>query len=110
MVRNPFSDEAKKKVLLWSDRHCCLCEKSCGVDIVVAHLNEPEDNSLDNAIPLCYDCHGKIGRYNPDHPIGTKYKIEELKTRREQIYEKYTSHLVPPINLKLGKIIEENKY
>jgi len=108
MARKPFSDDVKKKVLLWSDRHCCLCEKSCDVDIVVAHLDDPEDDSIDNAIPLCHDCHGKIGRYNPDHPIGTKYKIEELKTRREQIYEKNTSHLVPPIHLELGRIYEEN--
>ena len=108
MARKPFSEDIKKKVLLWSDRHCCLCGKPCGVDIEVAHLDNPQDNSLDNAIPLCYDCHGKSKRYDPDHPIGTKYKIEELKIRREQIFEKYTSHLVPPIHLELGRIYEEN--
>ena len=85
MPRNPFDDEIKKKVLLWSDRHCGLCDKTCGVDIVVVHFDDPEDNSLDNAIPLCYDCHGKIGRYNPEHPLGTKYKIKELKAKLGEI-------------------------
>lgn len=35
--------------------------------------------------------------YNLKHPRGSKFRREELKTRREQIYEKYTKHLVPPV-------------
>jgi hypothetical protein len=92
-----FSEETKVRCLLWSDRHCCLCEKVCGTDIEVAHIDPNGGNDLDNAIPLCYQCHAAIGKYNPKHPRGIKYKIAELKARREQIYEKYTRQLVPPV-------------
>lgn len=96
----PFSDEVKTKALLWCDRHCCLCKKACGPNIEVHHIvpeSEGGPNDIDNAIPLCLDCHGTIGSYNIKHPIGNKYKIDELKSRREQIYEEFTRHLVPPV-------------
>ena len=33
--------------------------------------------------------------------MGTSYRIEEVKARRDQIYEKYTRHLVPLINFNI---------
>lgn len=96
-----FREADKIKCLLWCDRHCCLCGKVCGVDIEVAHIenrSRPGSSNLDNAIPLCYDCHGKIGRYRNDHPLGNKYRNKELKERRNQVYDYYTKHLVPPIS------------
>ena len=105
--KSEFSEDIKVKTLLWSYRHCCLCEKSCGTDIEVAHI-EKGKNDLDNAIPLCYDCHSEIGRYNREHPRGNKYRPEELKTRRAQIYEKYTLPLVPPIQFEITQIVRNN--
>lgn len=96
-----FSEADKTRVLLWCDRHCCLCGKTCGTDIEVAHIDQEGGKDIDNAIPLCYDCHATIGRYNVEHPRGNKYKAEELKSRRNQIYENYTRHLVPPIHFVL---------
>ncbi len=96
-----FKDKDKIKCLLWSDRHCCLCGKSCGADIEIAHILPrlgKGANDIDNAIPLCYDCHAKIGHYSILHPKGNKYKEQELKTRRNQIYDRYTTNLVPPIH------------
>jgi hypothetical protein len=96
-----FSESDKIKCLLWCDRHCCLCGKVCGTDIEVAHIEprkKPNSSDIENAMPLCYDCHAKIGRYSKDHPRGNKYRPEELKARREQIYDQYTMHLVPPID------------
>jgi hypothetical protein len=95
-----FSDKVKIKALLWSDRHCCLCGKSCGVNIEVHHIVQPEDggtDDLDNALPLCFDCHASVGAYSNKHPRGSKYREKELKARRDQIYEEYTRHLAPPI-------------
>lgn len=99
--KKDFSEDIKVKCLLWSDRHCCLCGKACGTDIEIAHINSKGGNDLDNAIPLCYDCHSAIGRYNKEHPRGNKYRPKELKTRREQIYERYTRHLVPPVHFEI---------
>jgi len=99
-----FSEKDKIKCLLRSDRHCCLCGKACGTDIEIAHIipkSEGGSGDIDNAIPLCFDCHSKIGKYNKEHPKGNKYRPEELMARREQIYEKYTRHLVPPIHFEI---------
>lgn len=92
-----FSEKVKLKCLLWSNRHCCICDKACGLDIEVAHINPKGGEVFENAIPVCYTHHAQIGRYNKEHPRGNKYRIIELTKRREQIYEKYTRHLVPPL-------------
>ena len=96
-----FSEKIKLKCLLWSDRHCCVCDKPCGLDIEIAHIDPTGGEKFDNAIPVCYQHHAEIGRYNEGHPRGNKYRIMELKKRREQIYEKYTRHLVPPLVFQL---------
>jgi hypothetical protein len=105
-----FNEDDKVKILLWCGRHCCLCGKFAGVGIEVAHL-EKTSSDIDNAIPLCFDCHASVGHYNSKHPRGKKYSIKELKARRDQIYEKHTRHLVSPVhyllaqgNLKLPKV------
>lgn len=102
----PFSDDVRNKVLLWSDRHCCLCKKACGINIEVHHLVPEEQDGgddIDNAIPLCFDCHGSVQHYNPKHPKGNKYKPDELKRRREQVYEEFTRHLVPPVHYEISQ-------
>jgi hypothetical protein len=100
----PFDTAIRTKVLLWSDRHCCLCKKPCGPNIAVHHI-VPESadgaNDLDNAIPLCFDCHGRVHQYDPACSVGTKYKPDELKARRDQVYEEFTRQLVPPIHYEL---------
>jgi HNH endonuclease len=104
----PFDLESRTKVLLWCDRHCCLCKKACGINIEVHHI-EPEaaggSDAIDNAIPLCFDCHSGVQHYNSDHPRGTKYKSNELKARREQVYEEFTRHLVPPVHYVLTQTL-----
>ena len=104
----PFSDDVKTRALLWCDRHCCLCKKACGPNIAVHHIVQESNgglNDIDNAIPLCFDCHGTVGSYNPKHPAGNKYKIDELKSRREQVYEEFTRHLVPPVYYTITNVL-----
>ena len=106
----PFKKSDKIKILLWCERHCCLCDKSCDTNIVIHHIQQKGDNldDIDNAIPLCFDCHGKIKSYNLKHAVGTSYRIAEIKARRNQIYEKYTRHLVPPIHFRITQTIQNN--
>lgn len=94
--KHDFAEADKVRALLWCGRHCCLCGKAAGVGIEVGHL-EPKKTDLENAIPLCFDCHAAVGHYNRQHPRGRKYSIPELKARRDQIYEQHTRHLVPPV-------------
>ena len=96
MRRNKdFSEDTKTKCLLWSDRHCCVCGKSRGLDIEVHHIDPSGGKGLDNAIPVCYDCHASLGRYLDGQPRGNKYRIKEIKKRRDQIYERCTRDLIP---------------
>ena len=102
--KKAFSEDVKIRALLWSDRHCCLCGKPCGTDIEVHHI-KTDSNDLSNAIPLCYGCHAQLERYNEKHPMGNKYSYKELRARRDQIYETYTRHLVPPIDFQVTQRI-----
>ena len=108
-MKKNFSEKDKIKCLLWCDRHCCLCRKNCGPDIEVAHIDRKLRGeklyAIDNAMPLCYDCHAKIGHYNIEEPRGNKYKANELKQRREQVYEEFTRHLVPKIDFRITQIL-----
>ena len=105
-----FSEADRIKVLLWCERHCCLCGKSCDTNIIIHHIEQEGDNLSDisNAIPLCFDCHGKINSYNPKHSVGTSFRTNEIKKRRDQIYEEYTRHLVPPIHFEITQITNGN--
>jgi hypothetical protein len=110
-MTDEFKEEDKVKCLLWCNRHCCLCGKECGTNIEIAHIipkYEGGSNDIDNAIPLCFDCHSEIGKYNDKHPRGLKYRPEELKSRREKIYEQYTRHLVPPVLIQITQAIPRN--
>jgi len=102
----PFGEHVRTRVLLWCDRHCCLCKKACGVNIEVHHI-VPEakggSNGISNAIPLCFDCHSEVVRYSEDHPLGTKYKRNELTARRDQVFEEFTRHLVPPVDAQISQ-------
>ena len=99
--KKKFSNSVRKKALLWSARHCCLCRKQCGLDIELHHidpnLDPPELNAIDNAIPVCYECHSKLEFSKFNSPRGSKYSKEEIKDTRDQIYEENTRHLVPII-------------
>jgi len=109
-MRESFSEEDRIKILLWCNRHCCLCGKACGTNIVIHHIEQEGENlsDIDNAIPLCLDCHGKIKSYDPKHRVGTAYKIKEIKARRDQIYDMHTQHLVPIVNFYVTQLIRDN--
>lgn len=96
----PFPPDLRVKLLLWCDRRCCLCKKACDVFIEVHHIipeSEDGDDGEDNALPLCFECHGRVSHYDVKHPIGTKFRADELKKRREQVFEEFTRHLVPAL-------------
>lgn len=101
-----FREEDKIKVLLWSARHCCLCGKGVGMGIEVARL-DPRKTDIDNAIPLCVECHAAVGHQNARHPRGRKFGIQELKARREQVYELHTRVLVSPVQYRVTQGLRE---
>jgi hypothetical protein len=107
--RRDFPQSVREKLLLWCDRHCCLCKKKCDVFIEIHHIGSPNDNTADNAIPLCFECHGRVSHYDDSQPKGTKFKAEELKMRRQQIYEEFSRHLVPALDYAISQRIGSDK-
>lgn len=102
--RIPVPEEDRAKILLWCARHCCFCGKACTTNIVIHHIDgNPSNNDLDNLLPVCFDCHGELERYNPEHPLGTKYRHLEIKTRRDQIYEAYTQSYVRQVEIRISR-------
>lgn len=71
-------------------RRCCICHRFCGVKIETDHIRpkaDGGDDSIDNAIPVCFDCHAEIHSYNTRHPRGRRFRHEELRSHKEQWIE-----------------------
>jgi hypothetical protein len=87
----PFSPKTRETVLVSCSRSCCLCHRFRGTKIEVHHivpLASGGTNDISNAIPVCFDCHADIEHYNINHPKGTKYSENELKSHRDLWFEK----------------------
>ncbi len=41
-------------------------------------------DSIDNAIPVCFECHAEIHSYNDKHPRGRKFTSDELRAHKQQ--------------------------
>ena len=86
----PFSKATKAKVLVAAARHCCVCHRYKGVKVEVHHMvpeSKGGDSTRANAIALCFDCHADAGHYNPEHPRGTKFSLEELRLASDEWYD-----------------------
>lgn len=85
-----FSEDVKIKTMVACGRHCCICHKFCGNNMEVHHIKaqaDGGDNSFENAIPLCFDCHAIVRQYDPKHPKGIKFSEKELVQHRNAWYE-----------------------
>jgi HNH endonuclease len=68
-------------------RRCCICHRFCGVKIETDHIVPAESGGsdhIDNAIPVCFECHAEIHSYNEKHPRGRKFLPEELQLHKAQ--------------------------
>ena len=53
---------------------------------------EGGEDTMENCIPLCLDCHEEVGSYNPKHPIGRKFSKDELRKHRDLWFEFVNTH------------------
>jgi hypothetical protein len=86
-----FPADISEKALLDCGRCCCICHKFCGFKIELHHIkqsSEGGEDSYENCLPLCLDCHAEVKAYNSKHPKGRKYTEPELKQHRDRWYEK----------------------
>jgi hypothetical protein len=45
---------------------------------------EGGDDSIENAIPVCFECQAEIHGYNDNHPRGRKFTAAELRLHKQQ--------------------------
>ena len=96
-----FSPDVRERALVESGRHCCLCHKFCGLKIELHHVVQKAEggqDTFDNCIPLCFDCHSDMRSYDHKHPKGTKYTPGELKKHRDLWYAKVSGSPAPQYN------------
>lgn len=83
----PFRQDEVDDLLVSCHRRCCICHRFCCVKIETDHMLPKSENgtdSIENAIPVCFECHAEIHLYNNKHPRGRKYHAEELRKHKKQ--------------------------
>ena len=82
-----FNRKEAGELLAACHRRCCICHRFCGIKMELDHMQpggEGGSDDIDNAIPVCFECHAEIHLYNDQHPLGRKYRMEELRHHKEQ--------------------------
>ncbi|MCR9202205.1 MAG: HNH endonuclease [Planctomycetaceae bacterium] len=82
-----FNRKEANQLLADCHRRCCICHKFCGVKMELDHMLPRADGGTDeieNAIPVCFECHAEIHAYNNAHPRGRKYRPEELQGHKKE--------------------------
>lgn len=96
-----FPPGVKTKALVECKRFCCLCEKYSGVKMHCHHIvpvARGGPDTFENCIPLCLNCHAEVEAYNDQHPMGNKFRPDELKQRRDTFYKA----------VRLGPIVQQH--
>ena len=86
-----FSEKVQAEALAACGRHCCICHKFCGTKIALHHIKQKAyggNDSFENCIPLCLDCHEDMGKADPNHSTGKHYTEKELKMHRDNWYRR----------------------
>jgi hypothetical protein len=82
-----FNRDEVSQLLVEVKRRCCICYRFCGCKIETDHIvpgAECGTDEIDNAIPVCFECHAEIHSYNDSHPRGRKFLPEELRAHKEK--------------------------
>jgi len=82
-----FDREEVSELLARCHRRCCICHRFCGTKIETDHIEpraESHNDDIENAIPVCFECHAEVHSYNDKHPRGRKFTAEELRRHRDQ--------------------------
>lgn len=98
-----FSRKIIEECMVKSARHCCVCHRYKGVKLEVHHIKPKEQggqDTIDNAITLCFDCHADAGHYHAKHPRGSKFSPSELKKHRANWYKQVSQGKIPQIEKK----------
>ncbi len=89
-----FSPEVADMALSLCGRCCCICRKFSGSKMELHHIAQRAkggEDTFENCIPLCLDCHAEVGSYNTEHPKGRKFSPTELRKHRDNWFTRVKS-------------------
>jgi len=105
-----FSEKVQHDALVACGRRCCICHNFCGTKIELHHIKRKADggdDTFDNCIPLCFNCHADMGKADAQHPKGKHYSERELKKHRNNWYKQVANLDIEPISTEeINKILE----
>lgn len=90
-----FPKDRVNELLAAVHRRCCICHRFCGVKVEVDHIEprgEGGGDDIENALPVCFECHAEIHSYNDRHPRGRKFHPEELSRHKKQWIQACKDH------------------
>ncbi len=93
-----FPKKVEERALVACGRHCCICHQFCGPHIELHHIHQHADggeDTFENCIPLCFNCHADMGKRDSHHPKGKGYSERELIAHRDNWYSMYQKGLAP---------------
>ena len=106
-----FNKSEISGLLAQCHRRCCICHRFCGVKMELHHIEHKANGGLDNvenAIPLCFECHAEVNHYNDNHPKGRKFTNEELLAHKNQWLEICTNYpaslIAAPRDVDIGPV------
>jgi hypothetical protein len=82
-----FKKSEAEELLVACHRRCCICHKFCASRMELDHMSPASlggSDNIDDAIPLCFDCHAEAHYFNDKHPKGRKFSPRELRLHKEQ--------------------------
>lgn len=74
-----FDQKKVEELLVLTGRRCCICSSLHNVQL---HHIVPDDDSIDNAIPLCPTCHDQVHASIATGRTSRSYSPRELKMHR----------------------------
>ncbi len=83
-----FKQEEAEKLLADTGRKCCICGRLHGVQL--HHIRPREEggsDNIDNAIPLCPNCHDEVHSHHASGRVTRGYTSQELKLHRKRTIE-----------------------
>lgn len=108
-----FPKNVAIEALVKCGRHCCICNEFAGLSIELHHIRQKADggdDSFDNCIPLCCNCHAIVKAYNPHHPGGRAFSEEELRAHRDKCYARHSMLVQPKKRIdQFSSVFSENK-
>lgn len=81
-----FKTAEAEDLLVRAGRMCAICHRPHGVQLhhIVERSNGGSDD-IDNAIPLCANCHDEVHASGASGRVSRKYTVSELKMHRERV-------------------------